>query len=454
MPLKAGLKYTTLITVIFAFTLSVSALSSACMEEVEGNESQLSPACKEELSLELAEIEKEIEKENERLKSLQVERVSVESDISVLDFNIKAGERDIRARDITIRKLGGNINNIESEVGEIKDDLDEQREVLARLFRRLEEIEETSITGVLFTKVNTLSDFFIQVENYREVYLALGETTLQFERIRKDLEGKQEVLKGQKESQENQRGIRNLQVQNIKENRVEKNTILQVKKDAEEKQIASVTQREQEANRIRTALFRLRQSGPIPFAVALEYAEFAEKATGVRAAFVLGIITQETLLGEFQSNGNWMIDMNPAWRPLFKQLTTDLGLDPDKTPVSKDPGFGWGGALGPAQFIPPTWAAYGGYKKIGNRWVYSRGRDRVAEALGIRSQSSPFIPSHAFLASAMLLKDNGAASSEYCAALRYYSGTCNANSNTAFYPRSVLDHTRRIQKDIGFLKSG
>jgi len=51
--------------------------------------------------------------------------------------------------------------------------------------------------------------------------------------------------------------------------------------------------------------------------------------------------------------------MNPKRDvPVFLQITKELGLDPYKTPVSCPMSFGWGGAMGPAQFIPSTWILY------------------------------------------------------------------------------------------------
>lgn len=52
----------------------------------------------------------------------------------------------------------------------------------------------------------------------------------------------------------------------------------------------------------------------------------------------------------------------------FYQITKKLGLNPDTTPIScpiNDPCKGliagqnsWGGAMGPAQFMPTTWLSY------------------------------------------------------------------------------------------------
>ena len=43
-------------------------------------------------------------------------------------------------------------------------------------------------------------------------------------------------------------------------------------------------------------------------------------------------------------------------RPVFAVIAQTLGFNPDDLPVSRKPWYGWGGAMGPAQFIPSTWA--------------------------------------------------------------------------------------------------
>jgi membrane-bound lytic murein transglycosylase B len=128
--------------------------------------------------------------------------------------------------------------------------------------------------------------------------------------------------------------------------------------------------------------------------------------------------------------------------PVFLEITERLGLDPDKMPVSKKPWYGWGGAMGPAQFIPSTWILY---------------EDKIAEATG-HNPPNPWDPGDAFMASALLLSDNGAYKGGYAnerlAALRYLAGWRNAEKPAyAFYGDEVMELAAKYQRMIDVLEA-
>ena len=90
--------------------------------------------------------------------------------------------------------------------------------------------------------------------------------------------------------------------------------------------------------------------------------------------------------------------------------------------------------MGPAQFIPSTWAMF---------------TSRLKNSLGY--DASPWNPQDAFLASAMYLTDLGAVGDSYSsqarAACKYY-GTGGA---TCDYSNSVMKKKALVQKDIDSL---
>ncbi|PIT90437.1 MAG: hypothetical protein COU22_02190, partial [Candidatus Komeilibacteria bacterium CG10_big_fil_rev_8_21_14_0_10_41_13] len=164
-------------------------------------------------------------------------------------------------------------------------------------------------------------------------------------------------------------------------------------------------------------------------------------------AFLLAILTQESNLGRNVGTCNrpgdppeksWKVIMKPTRdQEPFKQITEELGMNPDITPVScpmfrNGEQLGWGGAMGPAQFIPSTWIAYKG---------------KVAAITG--SLANPWDIRDAFLAAALLLKDNGALNSEWAAAMRYFSGS--TNPAYSFYGDNVVATTEKYQEDIDAL---
>jgi len=75
----------------------------------------------------------------------------------------------------------------------------------------------------------------------------------------------------------------------------------------------------------------------------------------------------ESGLGTNVGGGKYKTDMNPSQWDTFKNICKELGLDANKMPVSRracynsnasDGCGGWGGAMGPAQFMPSTWMGY------------------------------------------------------------------------------------------------
>src|SRR6185503_164524 len=127
----------------------------------------------------------------------------------------------------------------------------------------------------------------------------------------------------------------------------------------------------------------LRDAGSISFGQAYDYALQASRSTGVRPALVLAILMQESSLGvnvgscylASLSTGDGVSIKTGAIKPrtmsptrdvpIFTSLLSRLGRDPLKTQVScwiamysRGLPVGWGGAMGPSQFIPSTWQLF------------------------------------------------------------------------------------------------
>jgi membrane-bound lytic murein transglycosylase B len=89
--------------------------------------------------------------------------------------------------------------------------------------------------------------------------------------------------------------------------------------------------------------------------------------------------------------------------------------------------------MGPAQFIPSTWMGY---------------KDKVAAITG-KPQADPWDIRDAFIAAALLLKNNGADNTkdgQWKAAMRYFSG--GTNPAYRFYGDNVLATTAKYEQDI------
>ena len=123
---------------------------------------------------------------------------------------------------------------------------------------------------------------------------------------------------------------------------------------------------------------------------------------------ILAILEQETNLGShlgsclFTDHSSNKPVMHPDRdEPVFLAIASILGFDPYSRTVScpiyqGGSRVGWGGAMGPSQFIPSTWAIYGGMVNRGSGWVYSQADDAIRRVRGGNLPANPFNNQDAF----------------------------------------------------------
>jgi len=427
------------------------------------------------LEKELAHLEQLIDQQQALLSDKRTERVSLERDLAIIDAEIAKARIAIRAQEATIATLEREIVDRHATILEIDEKLSAEKESLASLLRRTAEMDETSLVEIVLSD-RTFSDFFEEIDDFEEVNIALQTSFKELALLRLSHENVKQGLEQRKLAEGELRELQQLQRKKLESQEAEKARILKATKGEEANYQELIATNERSAAQIRSELFELRGSAAINLGDAIEFANFAGAKTGVRPALILGVLKQETRLGEFLGNGNWKVDMHPTRdRILFQVITKTLGLNPDTMPVSAAPSYGYGGAMGPAQFIPSTWACYGGYVNTNtngcsNRpegmswdtfwagpWEYRAGNDRLRTVRGKQSPSNPWDNQDAFIAAGILMMDNGAAggnpANERTAALRYFAGWGNAsNPAYAFYGDGVMEHAAYFQRQIDTLK--
>ena len=404
------------------------------------------------LQAELTKIEYEIEQEKVKLQGTQKESISLKRDLTILNSNINKTQLEIKARNLTIADLIEDINYREYTLNQLTEKMDREKESLAQLIRKTNEVENSTLVEVMLSSDN-LSDFFLDVDNFAAVKLSLNQSFVYIKSIRQDTKDEKNILEGQKSREVDLRYDQISEKDSLERSEDEKEYILYVTKGEEDAYKQVIKDKEKNAAQIRATLFALRDSSAIPFWQALEFAQHAEQMTGVRAAFILAILTQESNLGENvgqcylkdtvtgdgvgKNTGRYFDGVMKPSRDVqpFLGIAKRLGFDPFNTPVSCPQGVGYGGAMGPSQFIPSTWVMYEG---------------KVAEATG-HNPPNPWEPEDAFMATSLFMRDLGAYrggySAEREAAARYYAGGY-WEKNGLGYAASVLAHATRIQTEM------
>jgi len=406
---------------------------------------------------ELAATEKEIAEWQSVLSETKKGTASLEKEAAVLNAKIKEAQAFIRQRNISIAKLNNDINQKESLINELERKIDQGHESLAQLIRKTNQIDDYSLPEIILANRN-LSEFFSDVDTFNSIKREMRDLFIQIRNNKQLTEAEKVQLAVKKDQELDNKAVIESQKREVEKNEKEKKYLIQVNKTKEKSYQEILAERQKKAAEIRAALFSLRDSKAIPFGDALTYAEAASLKTGVRPALILAILQQESNLGANVGTCNRVGDpASKSWRvimpgpddkasgksrrddqTIFVQITTELGIPQDGTPLSCPWGGGWGGAMGPSQFIPSTWLMF---------------KDKIANALGI-SVPDPWNPQHAVMATAIYMSELGAGSKTYTAernaACRYYSGrACDSRTpaNT-FYGNQVMNRATNIQETM------
>ncbi len=395
------------------------------------------------LEAELADLEKQIEGFRVLITQTQGAAQSLERDIKILDAHIGKAKLEIKARTLAINNLQGAIGGKTKLIGALDSKINREQMSLSELLRRLQEIDDVSTVEALLA-YPSLSEFFGQRDSFDMIQGALQDSFNEIRGNKHSAEEERASLEAQKAEEVQLRTLQELERKRIEEREAERKKLLAQTRGQEKAYQKLLTDRAKNAATIRSQLFILNGSPSIPFERALEYARLAEKGTNIRPAFLLGIIAEESNLGENVGTGNWNTDLShprcARQREVFKDITSRLGLSPDLVPVSKRAWYGYcGGAMGPAQFIPTTWVLY----------------ENAVSAVTGNTPANPWNPMDAFVASALLLKDNGAGArtytAEHTAALKYLAGANWRKSAYRFYGDDVMALAQKYQDQINLL---
>jgi peptidoglycan hydrolase CwlO-like protein len=421
------------------------------------------------LETELQNVERQILTQQRLVEDKQQERQSLERDISIINGEIKKSQLGIQARAVSIEQLSSQIGEKGVVLDILAERLNTHQSSLADLVRKSALIEEYSLVEVMLSK-QSFSEFFTDIATYQSIKESLNESLGVLHGIRRDTVEQKNELENKQLTEAEMKRIQELQKKEIEAKEREKGQILMVTKGEEKAYQSLLDSQRKTASQLRNALFQLLGGGGgIPFPEAVRLAEYAAGVTGVSASLILAILEQETNIGSnlgsclFTDNQSSRPIMHPDRdEPVFLAIAKALSFDAYSRTVScpiiqNGSRVGWGGAMGPSQFIPSTWAIYGGIVNNGNGWEYSQSSDAIRRINGGSGPSSPFNNQDAFIATALLLRDNGANgsySNDRLAALRYYSGWGGAsNPANGFYGDQVMNRKSRLAQEIQILSN-
>ncbi|MDQ5962856.1 MAG: hypothetical protein QG653_663 [Patescibacteria group bacterium] len=452
------MRHITLFFIVFLLLVGVAVLPNAVG-------AQTVPS-REQLEQDLATLEAQIKELNSTITRTQADKNSLARDIKLLEQKITANKLEIKLYDSKIKNLSRTITEKDKSLSSLSQKMEREKESLAQIMRKAQYMDSYTVVDFML-QADTLSKFYSDNDSFETLKRALNKSFEDIRVTQSQIQNVKSDLEDAKDEETQKKIAKEAEKKKVETNQKEKNTLLAITKNKETEYKKVLATREKEAATIRARLFELRDSTAISFGEAYDLALAASKTTGVRPALVLAILMQESTLGvnvgscylrDYTTGAGISIKtgdirlrtMNPTRDvPVFINLMKGLNKDPQTTQVScwiaaysGGQPSGWGGAMGPSQFIPSTWILF---------------KDRIERITGA-SVANPWNAFHAITATALYLQDLGAVAGyevgERNAACKYYSGrACSASRAGANYGNAVMTKLYAMQADIDKLNN-
>lgn len=407
-----------------------------------------SEAERQALEARLKALEAEMDEYQKQIEGYQKQGSSLKSEINRINAKMAQLSLEIKSVDYSLVQLNNKIKDTEKEIVNTEASIDSQRKNLSNVLRTLYSAERTNLVEI-FLKSQNFSEFFGDLNSLNQLQASVQESIQKIAELKDVLEDEKERLtisKADVQTVKEFKAAQKLEADKVKD---EKNQLLAVTKGQESKYQEILKEKKKTAAELRSRIFQLLGGGEMTFGDAYKLAKMAGDATGVRPALILAILDRESALGQNVGKCTYItapMNNKKIKRPsgvyksevdYFLEITSDLGFtNPESVSVSCHNADGaYGGAMGPAQFMPSTWAGY---------------MARISSITG--KSASPWNNADAFVAAGLYLKDAGATTSERTAAAKYYcGGNWNRYVCTNVYAKKVLDQATNFEDDIATL---
>lgn len=322
-----------------------------------------------------AQIEKE-------LNRTEQEKTTLQNKIYLIQEKIKNLNYRIYQNNLVIEDLKAQIGDTEYSIEKTIQKVEGSEEKLAQILREIYEQDQKSNVEILLSE-QKLSGFFSNLAALETLENRNREILKSLRQLKSQLKDQKEALHSEKSELEEVVQIQALQKQENVQTREEKEYFLQLTEEEYQQYLREKKETEQKAAQIRARIYELiGVRKEVTYEEALEIAKYVGSQVGIRPALLLGVLSQESAIGRNvgqcylrdENTGAGVVAYNgqkvervmkpsrdiPPFKKIIQNINKEKGLnlDPFETLVSCPMEIGWGGAMGPAQFIPSTWTLF------------------------------------------------------------------------------------------------
>ncbi len=458
---KTILLYGFIVLSIFLFgTIKTIAQSEEDAVEESLNVEEINDSV-EKVREEIKQVQEKIDSYAAEVKAQQKKAKTLNGELNIYKNNIYKNELEVEETKLKIKETELEAKETQKKIQEGEKRIEKNREILKNSVKFLYMYEQDSMFEVLITK-NNISEFFNEIDAMESVKDGIFETIVNLKEEKEGLITKEIDLEDAQVQQQELIRVKDQQNERLEELKKQKDELLTFTKGEEKKFQQVLEENKNILPSLKAKLHDLQSLGnKIKFEDAFSAAKYVGSVTGVRPAYLLGILKVESDLGVNTGSGNWNDDMYQCYLRISKNyaktaerkkyyikraedekgaymsIVNRLNIDPDSVKVSREPSYGCGGAMGAAQFIPTTWLAY---------------EERISSFTG-HYPANPWDLTDAIAAMAIKVSDVSGVTSknydaEYDAAGRYLGGANWKRKGLGFYPDRVMLYANLYEEEL------
>jgi len=388
---------------------------------------------------------------SEDLTKTAAQKTTLQNQVSSLKKKITNLEYQINQSNVMVKSLDIQITDTQSSINKASEDINNSQYQIASILRSINEEDQKPSFVILLE--GSLSDFFSNITYLEGLDSKVGDLIDSTKTLQSYLSDQKDKMDTEVDTLQKTIALQSAQKKENEANKKTQESYLKLTEAQYQELSENKKDLEAKKAKIQSLLFSMvgvADTAAPTFGAAIEIAKSVGNMVGIRPAFLLAIISQESAIGRNVgqcylsdattgsgkkiSTGATSIRVMKPTRDVqpFIAITTAAGRDPYATPVScwipayvSGQPYGWGGAMGPAQFIASTWNLY---------------NDQIKSLLG--KEPDPWAIKDAFTASGLYLADLGATAQtmakEKSAASKYYGGSSS-------YANSVYNRATCIQ---------
>ncbi len=151
----------------------------------------------EERNNQIKQLEAEISQYNIEITNTQGEAKTLQGTIKTLDLTKKKISTDINLTENKIEKTSLTINQIDSQIDKTQEQIENNKIAIGSAIKRAYYMEEDGFLPLILSKTN-IGEVWTDVDNTRQISESIREKTKELGTLQRDMQSKQENLKGQK----------------------------------------------------------------------------------------------------------------------------------------------------------------------------------------------------------------------------------------------------------------